>query len=93
MEYAAKLLSKKIIRVNLLEMKYNSWMMYKDRNKRQNQTTFPLYFVKFTHQLWFTNINVNVNHQIAGKWFINAPKYHKENQLLSLKTSCWLSWK
>ena len=92
MEYADQLLSY-ILRVKLLEMKYKSWVMYKDRNKRQNQTTFPLYFVKFTHQLWFTNINVNVNHQIAGKRFINAPKYNKENQLLGLKTSCWLSWK
>ena len=36
-------------------------------------------------------INLNLDHDTGGKLFIYDPKHHKENQLLRLEHSCWLS--
>ena len=49
-------------------------------------------YVKLTHQLSFRNINLKLDHHTAVKWFIHDPKHRKENRLLSLKHSWWLSW-
>ena len=49
------------------------------------------YHSKLTYQLSFWNVSRKVDYHAGGKWFIHGPKRHKENQLLSLKHSCWLS--
>ena len=35
---------------------------------------------------------MKVDHHTGGKWFIHCPKHHRENQLLILEHSCWLSF-
>ena len=32
-------------------------------------------------------MDLKVDHNLRGKWFIHGPKHHKENQLLSLEHS------
>ena len=49
------------------------------------------YHSKHTYQLSFWNVSPKVDYHAGGKWFIHGPKRRKENQLLSLKHSCWLS--
>ena len=49
------------------------------------------YHSKLTYQLSFWNVSRKVDYHAGGKWFIHGPKRRKENQLLSLKHSCWLS--
>ena len=49
------------------------------------------YHSKLTYQLSFWNVIRKVDYHAGGKWFIHGPKRRKENQLLSLKHSCWLS--
>ena len=49
------------------------------------------YHSKLTYQLSFWNVSQKVDYHAGGKWFIHGPKRRKENQLLSLKHSCWLS--
>ena len=49
------------------------------------------YHSKLTYQLSFWNVSRKVDYHAGGKWFIHGPKRRKENQLLSLKTPCWLS--
>ena len=49
------------------------------------------YHSKLTYQLSFWNLSRKVDYHAGGKWFIHGPKRRKENQLLSLKHSCWLS--
>ena len=49
------------------------------------------YHSKRTYQLSFWNVSRKVDYHAGGKWFIHGPKRRKENQLLSLKHSCWLS--
>ena len=48
------------------------------------------YHSKLTYQLSFWNVSRKVDYHAGGKWFIHGPKRRKENQLLSLKHSCWL---
>ena len=49
------------------------------------------YHSKLTYQLSFWNVSRKVDYHAGGKWFIHGSKRRKENQLLSLKHSCWLS--
>ena len=49
------------------------------------------YHSKLTYQLSFWNVSRKVDCHAGGKWFIQGPKRHKENQLLNLKHPCWLS--
>ena len=49
------------------------------------------YHSKLTYQLSCWNVSRKVDYHAGGKWYIHGPKRRKENQLLSLKHSCWLS--
>ena len=40
---------------------------------------------------YFEIIHLKFDHYIGGKWDIHDPNYHKQNQLLNLERSCWLS--
>ena len=48
-------------------------------------------YMKYHSKLTFWNVSRKVDYHAGGKWFIHGPKRRKENQLLSLKHSCWLS--
>ena len=65
-----------------------TWPIYKDNNKSKIK---PLHYIKLAHQLSFRNINLKLDHNTAGKWFIHSPTHLKENQLLNVKHS-WFSW-
>ena len=62
----------------------------KTRIKAKRKKTH-LHHIKFEHQLLFGTINLKVDHKTGGKWVIHGPKYLNENQLPSLKRSCWLN--
>ena len=47
---------------------------------------------KLTYQLLFQSVSRKLDHHAGGKWFIHGPKRRKENQLLSLKHPCGLSF-
>ena len=49
------------------------------------------YHSKLTYQLSFWNVSRKMDYHAGGKRFIHGPKSRKENQLLSLKHTCWLS--
>ena len=49
-----------------------------------------LHFTKITYQLMFLkNKDLKVDHHTGGKWFIEGPKRHKENQLQSLEPAVY----
>ena len=37
----------------------------------KHQWKIPVYYVKFKHQLSFRNMNLKLDHNTAGKWFIH----------------------
>ena len=73
----------------------NDWwfflVIYKQNDKAEQQYKIPLHYDTLTHQLSFRNINKKVDHHTEASGSSMTPKHHKENQLLSLKHSCWLS--
>ena len=59
--------------------------MHETVNRGKNDNKYMKYHSKLTYQLSFYNLGRNVDYHAGGKWFIQGPKRHKENQLLSLK--------
>ena len=67
---------------------HKTWIQVKDLWK------ISVCYIKLTNQFnshLETWIYVRVDHHTRGKSFIHAPKHYKENLLLSMELSLWLS--
>ena len=60
--------------------------------KSRNQLKSYLLFQNYSPTVILKSMNLKVDHQTGGKWFIHGPKDHKKNQLLSPEYSCWFPY-
>ena len=71
--------------------KVDTWTLYKNTKKRQEINRKVFSTIQNVHPNYhFENMCLKVDHLTGDKWIIDGPKYHNENQSLSMEHSCWL---
>ena len=67
------------------------WVVCKDNIKGKCQQKIPHNHIKCTQQLWYRNINANVDHYTGGKWYkvCLSPKECARYKLRYEK-GCWM---
>ena len=57
----------------------------------RNETNRKFFSINLNTQIRSQKHKRKMGHHAGGKWSIHSPKHRKDNQLLSLEHSCWLS--